>query len=54
MLSSFFFFAASRQLDPKFKQYVDQLMMQSDMPMIDAPEEDGGSNNMGAMENAAM
>ena len=24
------------------------------MPMMDAPEEDGGSNNMGAMESAAM
>ena len=24
--------------------------MQSDLPMIDAAEEDGGGNNMGAME----
>ena len=30
-------------------------MMQSgDMPMMDAPEEDGGSNNMGNMESTNM
>ena len=29
-------------------------MMHSDMPMMDAPEEDGGGNNMGAMESTSM
>ena len=29
-------------------------MMHSDLPMIDAAEEDGGGNNMGAMESTAM